>query len=71
MSDPSPLSPPEARLVSLMCDRCFTLHYHGLRITDGIAMQPHPCPYKQARYDDSITHCECCADCTHQCAMDV
>lgn len=42
-----------------------TLWQHGTK------RPPHPCPFKQEIHDDRDTLCECCENCTHECAMDV
>lgn len=32
----------------------------------------HTCPYQEDMYNAGGTsHCYCCSDCTHQCAMDI
>ena len=31
----------------------------------------HPCPYKSDVHDDEETLCNCCKECTHECAEDV
>ena len=33
--------------------------------------EAHTCPYKAEINDDSITLCECCDNCAHECAMDI
>ena len=43
------------------CERC--------KIND--AEELHPCPYNEDINDDSETLCNCCADCQHECAMDI
>jgi hypothetical protein len=35
------------------------------------AADEHPCPYAEDVGNDSETLCDCCADCEHQCAMDI
>jgi hypothetical protein len=32
---------------------------------------PHPCPYRHDVNNDPETLCTCCADCQHECAMDI
>ncbi len=33
--------------------------------------EKHTCPYKVDIDDDSKTLCNCCADCQHECSMDI
>ena len=36
------------------------------------ATEPHPCPYAEEINDnDDPEFCTCCADCQHECAMDI
>jgi hypothetical protein len=35
------------------------------------AEQPHTCPFAEEINNDTETLCTCCADCEHQCAMDI
>lgn len=35
------------------------------------ANELHTCPFKEEINNDSETLCECCDDCTHECAMDI
>ena len=35
------------------------------------ALPPHPCPFKSDVCDDDKTLCECCDDCTQECADDI
>lgn len=44
-----------------MCSRC-EKHPQG---------EAHPCPYLEEIRDDHVTTCDCCDECTHECAMDV
>lgn len=32
---------------------------------------PHPCPFASEIHDDDQSLCDCCDECTHQCAMDI
>lgn len=32
---------------------------------------PHTCPYSEDIHNDSETLCQCCEECTYQCAMDI
>lgn len=34
-------------------------------------LPPHICPYRDDVNGDSETLCNCCEDCTHECAMDI
>lgn len=31
----------------------------------------HTCPYQEDVNNDSVSMCSCCADCQHECAMDI
>jgi len=31
----------------------------------------HPCPYSEDINNDSESMCNCCADCQHECCMDI
>lgn len=31
----------------------------------------HPCPYAQEIFDDDEDVCNCCDNCTYECAMDI
>lgn len=33
--------------------------------------EPHTCPYAVDIHDDSETTCNCCRNCSHECAMDI
>lgn len=33
--------------------------------------QLHSCPYASDIGNDDSEHCNCCPDCTHECAMDI
>ncbi len=35
------------------------------------ATEEHTCPYAEDINNDSTTLCTCCADCQHECAMDI
>ena len=35
------------------------------------AREPHVCPYQSDINDDDETLCDCCDDCTAECAYDV
>ena len=35
------------------------------------ASEPHTCPYAEDINGDSETQCDCCADCTSECADDI
>lgn len=32
---------------------------------------PHACPYRSEIHDDAESLCNCCEDCTRECAMDI
>lgn len=42
------------------CDKC-----------GGPASEPHPCPYAEEIGGDCETLCNCCPNCTGECAMDI
>lgn len=35
------------------------------------AIEPHTCPFAEDVEDDHETLCQCCEECTHECAMDI
>jgi hypothetical protein len=35
------------------------------------AQPPHTCPFAEEIHGDSESKCNCCDDCTYQCAMDI
>lgn len=35
------------------------------------ADDPHTCPFAEEMDDDHESTCDCCEECTYQCAMDV
>jgi len=35
------------------------------------ASAPHACPYAEEIENDSETQCTCCAECSHDCAMEI
>lgn len=37
----------------------------------GPWQKDHVCPFKQDINDDSESLCNCCEECTHECAMDI
>ena len=37
----------------------------------GDRQTPHPCPFKAEIHNDEESLCECCDNCTYQCAMDI
>ena len=37
----------------------------------GPGLEPHTCPFAEEIRDDHETKCNCCAACSHECAMDV
>ncbi len=37
----------------------------------GLPKPLHTCPFKTEMSDDDTTLCNCCEQCTHECAMDV
>jgi len=43
----------------------------GMRSCTYPDEEPHICPFKEDINDDSETLCTCCADCQHECAMDI
>jgi hypothetical protein len=44
-----------------MCSRC----------EKNLSEYPHTCPFASDIYDDNETLCDCCDDCTQQCADDI
>lgn len=44
-----------------MCQSCHKVEASGL----------HSCPFSEEIHDNSTTLCNCCDDCTHECAMDI
>ena len=38
---------------------------------DNLATTPHSCPYAGEIHDDYESECNCCDECTHECAMDI
>lgn len=36
-----------------------------------LAIEPHTCPYSEEINGDSTTLCNCCDECSYQCAMDI
>jgi hypothetical protein len=55
------MSTPTERTETEKCDKC--------KAND--ALDPHTCPYAEEINDDSRTLCNCCDDCTSECADDV
>ena len=47
-----------------MSDKCQTCG-------ENEAQEPHTCPYAEEIYNDSETLCNCCDECSHECAMDI
>jgi hypothetical protein len=45
--------------------------YSRGRCTNAKTLELHPCPFASEINEDHEPHCQCCSDCTHQCAMDV
>lgn len=43
------------------CDNC----------TCNNNIEPHTCPFTEEIYDDYESLCNCCNECTYQCAMDI
>jgi len=37
----------------------------------GIAEDSHTCPFAEEIRDDHDSECNCCKECTYQCAMDI
>lgn len=35
------------------------------------AAEPHPCPFAEEMSGNSEDVCNCCAQCAHECAMDI
>ena len=35
------------------------------------ADEMHPCPFAEEIYDDASNVCQCCPDCTQECAWDI
>lgn len=35
------------------------------------AAEPHSCPFAEDIHGDSESLCNCCDDCSHECAMDI
>lgn len=48
------------------CDGCYR---HMKIISPGLPL--HECPYQADVHNDSTFQCNCCENCTHECAMDV
>jgi len=41
------------------------------RNCDNEKSEPHTCPFKEEINHDLKTLCECCDNCTYECAMDI
>lgn len=50
-----------ARIAANQCQKC------GKDVTDGM----HTCPYAEEIGGDSESLCNCCGECSYQCAMDI
>lgn len=37
----------------------------------GVGTENHTCPYKEDVNSDFESKCNCCGDCSYECAMDV
>ncbi len=37
----------------------------------GTGQEAHPCPFREELDDDAETKCNCCDDCTEECAMNI
>lgn len=46
---------------TFVCSRCTANH----------ESEPHTCPFAEEIGNDSETLCDCCDDCTNECAMDI
>lgn len=43
----------------------------GARGCKNPSAEDHTCPFSEEINGDSETLCNCCDDCTHECAMDI
>jgi hypothetical protein len=51
---------------------CSDYHYDDEQICDcGNASSLHTCPFAEEINNDSESLCNCCNDCTHECAQDI
>lgn len=57
-------------VIQTLAEPCSSLRHGDERILPP-GEPPHTCPYREELGDDYETLCTCCADCQHECAMDI